>query len=301
MWIGLGYASQAVALSTIDSGKCAFICSLTVVFVPIMSALVYGKPIKATNVLAAAVALAGVGVLEGMLDLNSLLGISPAIAADTTTAMLTTTTSGVGIDSVSVLHAAAATATSGGAAGAAMAEASTGPLTALADTLGVSKGDILALGQPIGFGTAFTRIEHYQEEFKDVPNRVLTIAAAQCVAVGVLSFFWVLYDYNGVIPNFEYMLEPHRLAAIGWTGIVTTVFAIFIEGIALQKATATDASLAFSTEPVWASLFGFILLHETLGRESYVGGALILMACLIGAVSDLRASAKEANATIDKE
>jgi drug/metabolite transporter (DMT)-like permease len=159
--------------------------------------------------------------------------------------------------------------------------------------LGVSKGDILALGQPIGFGTAFTRIERYQEELKDVPNRILTIAAAQCVAVGIMSFFWVLYDFHGVIPNMAYMIEPHRIATIVWTGIVTTVVAIYIEGLALQKATATDASLAFSTEPVWASLFGFLLLHETIGSESYIGGSIILMACVIGAVSDLVAESKD--------
>jgi drug/metabolite transporter (DMT)-like permease len=292
MWIALGYASQAQALATIDSGKCAFICSLTVVFVPLMSSVVYGKPFKLTNILAAAVALAGVGVLEGMVDVNALLGISSAVAADT--AELASGASSVVETASALASSSLETATS------AIAEASTGPFTAIANIMGVSEGDILALGQPIGFGTAFTRIEHYQEEFKNVPNRVLTIAAAQCVAVGVLSFLWVLYDFNGVIPSFGYMLEPHRIAAIGWTGIVTTVVAIFIEGIALQTATATDAALTFSTEPVWASIFGFILLHETLGSNSYVGGTLILLACLIGAVSDLMSSEKDIT-TVDHE
>lgn len=275
LWISLGYFTQALALSTIDSGQCAFICSLTVVFVPVAAALLYGKPIRPYNVIAAMVALAGVGVLEGMFNINELLGIAPAVAAahSSTDAVL------------SVLQQPSSVST-------AVIELSTGPLTSLANSFGINKGDILALGQPIGFGTAFLRIEHYQEQFKNVPNRVLTIAAAQCVAVGILAFLWVLYDFNGIIPDFSYMIEPHRIAAIGWTGVVTTVVAIFIEGIALQAASATDASLAFSTEPVWASLFGFILLNETLGISSYVGGALILSACLIGAISDLRSSQK---------
>lgn len=288
LWIALGYASQAMALSTIDSGKCAFICSLTVVFVPVVSALVYGKPIKMTNLLAGAVALAGVGVLEGLVDFNALLGISSAVAAVTDTAVAS---AGAALP---VMETAKTLASSSvGTAASAIADATTGPLTAIANTLGISEGDLLALGQPIGFGTAFTRIEHYQEELKDAPNRILTIAAAQCVAVGLLSFLWVLYDFNGVIPNMEYMIEPHRIAAIAWTGIVTTVVAIYIEGIALQTATATDAALTFATEPVWASLFGFVLLHETLESNSYVGGVLILLACLIGAGSDLLASSKE--------
>jgi drug/metabolite transporter (DMT)-like permease len=82
-------------------------------------------------------------------------------------------------------------------------------------------------------------------------------------------------------------LDPHRVAAIAWTGIVTTVFAIYLEGIALQTATATDAALTFSSEPVWASIFGVWLLHEQLNTNAYVGGAIILLACVIGALSDL--------------
>ena len=285
LFIFLGYATQALALSSIDSGRCAFICSLTVVFVPVVSLIVYGKPMKMTNVVAAVVALAGVGVLEGLINVSDLLGVAPAVADST----------GPAIDVAAAASAAMASSLrQSQAAGGALSEASTGPLAALAETLGVSKGDLLALGQPIGFGYCFTRIEYYQEEFKDVPNRVLTIAAAQCVAVGILAFFWVLYDYHWTLPNFGYMLEPHRLATIGWTGIVTTVFAIFLEGIALQTATATDAALIFSTEPLWAGLFGFILLNERLGRNDYIGGSIILVACLIGSVSDLLASKKVA-------
>lgn len=65
--------------------------------------------------------------------------------------------------------------------------------------------------------------------------------------------------------------------------------AIYLEGIALQKATATDASIAFSSEPVWASLFGYLLLGENLGLNAYVGGTVIMTACLIGALGDVAA------------
>jgi drug/metabolite transporter (DMT)-like permease len=270
IFITLGYICQSLALDSISSGKCAFICSLTVVVVPVVSAVIYGKPIKPLNILAAVIALSGVSVLEGMIDFNSLLGIEPAMADAGASAIAATP--------VEAVSAMASTSVE--------TAANAGPLGFLASNLGVSKGDILALGQPLGFGYTFTRIEYYQKKFEDVPNRVLTIAAAQCVAVGFLSFLWVLYDYGGSLPNFEYLLEPHRLATIGWTGIVTTVFAIFLQGMALQTASATDAAIAFASEPVWASGFGFLLLNEKLGTNSYIGGAIILMACLVGSASD---------------
>ena len=268
LWITLGYVSQAMALATISSGKCAFICSLTVVFVPVVSALLYGKPIKQSDILAGIVAISGVAILEGMIDVNNLLGIAPAVADVGTSEIVTAATNTASSSMSSSLNVAA------------------GPIAALAANLGIDKGSLLALGQPIGFGFAFTRIEATQEKFKDVPDRVLTIAAAQCVSVGILSLLWVLYDYDGVLPNFGYMIEWHRIATILWTGIITTVFAIYLEGIALQKATATDASIAFSSEPVWASMFGYLLLHENLGLNAYIGGTVIMTACLIGALSD---------------
>ena len=82
-------------------------------------------------------------------------------------------------------------------------------------------------------------------------------------------------------------MEPHRLAAVGWTGIMTTVVAIYLEGVALQTASATEAALTFASEPVWASMFGAWLLHEQLDANAYVGGAVILCACIMGALADL--------------
>lgn len=273
--ITLGYITQSIALETISAGKCAFICSLTVIVVPIAAAILYDRPIKPMNIVAAVIALSGVGVLEGMVDFTGLLGISPALAD----------TSGSALESSTVETALSA--------------APAGPLEALANTLGVEKGDIIALGQPLGFGYSFLRIEHYQEKFKDVPNRVLTIAAAQCVAVGLVSYLWLMYDFHGVFPDFGYMMEPHRIAAVAWTGIVTTVFAIYLEGVALQTATATDAAISFSSEPVWASIFGYLLLHEQLGLNSYVGGTIIMSACLIGALSDLPAQDEDDAVVVD--
>lgn len=86
------------------------------------------------------------------------------------------------------------------------------------------------------------------------------------------------------------------MVAIAWTGIMTTVVAIYFEGFALQVASATDAALTFASEPVWASFFGAWLLHEKLGPTSYVGGGIILLACLLGAVADMPEFAAEEEA-----
>lgn len=257
------------------SGKCAFICSLTVVFVPVVSSLLYGRPIKKSEIIAGLMAVSGVAILEGMIDVHEIVGVAPAVASTGTPAM--------GADMVAASSAVSSSSV----------EVVAGPIASMAASLGIDKGSLLALGQPVGFGFAFTRIEATQEKFKRVPNHVLTIAAAQCVMVAFLSFLWMLKDNNGVLPDFSFMIETHRLATLLWTGVITTLFAIYLEGTALKVASATDASIAFSSEPVWATLFGFLLLHETLGFNAYVGGFVIMTACLIGALSDASATDEE--------
>jgi drug/metabolite transporter (DMT)-like permease len=193
----------ALALSTISSSKAAFICSLTVIVVPLVSFLLYKKPLTASNAISAIIALSGVAVLEGMVNAHQLFGVMPSIAAETIQAVvhgtnalpeLINTSNAAGLVSVPI-------------------DASTEAISAVTNMnsvesfLSLHKGDLLALGQPIGFGFAFMRIEQYVEKFKDVKNQVLTISAAQCVAVGLLSFLWVLFDYNGHIPNFGYLVS----------------------------------------------------------------------------------------------
>lgn len=183
-WIALGYFAQAMALSTISSDQCAFICSLTVVVVPLISAVFFGKKVQPVNIISGIAAIMGVGV-----DFNEILHIQPAIAD--TTAIIPS-----GIDGISTMTASTA-----------LMSESVGWFSQLTNTLGVKEGDLIAFVQPIGFGISFMRIEHYVEKFKDTKNRVVTIAAAECIAVGFLSLLWVLNDFHGTLPNFEYMVS----------------------------------------------------------------------------------------------
>lgn len=153
---------------------------------------------------------------------------------------------------------------------------------------GLKGGDVWALGQPVGFGYGVLRIQHHIARFSHIPHRVLILTCAQCVGVCMISLVWFLYDCRGtgVIPDLTDMLERHHVVALVWTGIVTTVVAIVLQGLALQTASATDASLIFSTEPVWGSLFAAWLLNERLTATTYIGGAFILAACVLGSLAD---------------
>jgi drug/metabolite transporter (DMT)-like permease len=192
----------ALALSSISSSEAAFICSLTVLVVPLVSYLIYKKPLKASNAVSAIIALSGVAVLEGMVDIHHLLGVAPTDAADTIHTAVQGIVAVPGITASTTDTATVASSISVSSEAISASTAKGGE-----SFFSLHKGDLLALGQPLGFGFAFMKIEQYVEKFKDVKNQVLTISAAQCVTVGLLSFLWVLFDYSGHIPNFGYLVR----------------------------------------------------------------------------------------------
>jgi len=74
---------------------------------------------------------------------------------------------------------------------------------------------------------------------------------------------------------------------------MTTLVAIYLEGFALQAVSATDAALLFASEPVWTTIFGSWLLREQMNVNSYIGGAVILGACVLSASSDAIANKED--------
>ncbi|CAM9269168.1 unnamed protein product [Scytosiphon promiscuus] len=209
-WVALGYFTQAIGLQTSDASVCAFLCSLTVVVVPLLDA-VTGKGIKRVTVAASFLALLGTGFLE--------LGDAHA-----------------------------------------------------------SWNDLWCVAQAIGFGVAFTRIEHYMEKF---PGKSLQLSIGQLLSVAGLTGIWCVFSAGGHLPDFSFMKDPPVMGALAYTGLVTTSLAIWLETICLEKVPAAEMSVIFSTEPLWATLVSGVFLKETMGPNALVGAGVILLACLV--------------------
>jgi drug/metabolite transporter (DMT)-like permease len=82
-------------------------------------------------------------------------------------------------------------------------------------------------------------------------------------------------------------LESHTLPgltvcwwAIGYTGIFSIGVGYTLQAVGQRHAPAADAAVILSMEAVFAALFGFMLLGESLIARQYVGCALILGAVI---------------------
>lgn len=151
----------------------------------------------------------------------------------------------------------------------------------------VGWGDFLSILQAVGFGTSFFLTERMM---RGQPDQALPITAVQVSVTAFLCMIWCLGDgWIGTagtesfgLPNM--FLDPNlkiAAAAVAWTGLATTALNRFVETSALGKVSSAEASVILATEPLWAALFAALWLSDNaFGLNDYVGGALIVLACL---------------------
>ena len=219
IWVALGYIVQGVGLNNgSDASTAAFLCSLAVIVCPLLEKL-DGKSVSSNTWRAAAMAVAGVGVLEvgG--------GVQP------------------------------------------------------------SMGDLISLLQPIGFGVGFWKIE---KVMKDFPGKGKELTAIQLVVVWLASLAWVAADHQGA-PDWgaiqTAVSNMNVAASIVWTGLVTTALTVLLQTTSLGVLSSSETTVLYSTEPIWAAAFANVVLGETVGLNTWVGGALIIAACISSSVS----------------
>ena len=85
------------------------------------------------------------------------------------------------------------------------------------------------------------------------------------------------FELNRIIALIQ---EPQVIGSLLWTGVFTTGLASLGECIALKSLTASEATIIFSSEPIWASIFASFILGEEFGFNSYIGGVFVVAAIL---------------------
>ena len=151
----------------------------------------------------------------------------------------------------------------------------------------LTAGDLFTFAQPLFFGIGFWRMESAMRKYPTEASR-LTAAQLLMVAIGSVVNCWLVLPHIGAgiqPPSLEqvwaWVTDPMILAALGWTGIVTTALTIYMETLALKSLSAAEATLIFSTEPIWGAGFASVVAGERLGPSAIAGAALILSGCAV--------------------
>ncbi|HER23624.1 MAG TPA: EamA family transporter, partial [Candidatus Atribacteria bacterium] len=106
----------------------------------------------------------------------------------------------------------------------------------------------------------------------------ILLAITQITVVFILSLIMALIFERPAIHLFY-------SADIWWsiviTGIFATALAFYMQNRFQRHSTATKTAIIFSGEPIFAAMFAYMLLGETVGVIAWVGGLLIIFGMAI--------------------
>lgn len=157
-------------------------------------------------------------------------------------------------------------------------------LMTLTDVGGVNIGDLIILGTALAYAVHILLIDRAVRE-----QPPLQLAAAQIWPVAVLSWLWAM-PHAGQTGQ----LSGQVWLAIGFLAVVATALVLVLQNTAQKVVSPHTAALIFVLEPVFAAVFGWLLLGEQLGLFGWLGGLLVLLGMLVSELRPVRRSVADA-------
>lgn len=110
-----------------------------------------------------------------------------------------------------------------------------------------------------------------------------TLAATQIVAMAAISGIWLLitHPHAHTLTTLVAHSRPVALPLI-YLGVVASAGMLFLQAVGQRRVSAEKAAVIYAMEPVFAALFAWLWLHETLGTRGLIGGALVVLAVILG-------------------
>lgn len=144
-------------------------------------------------------------------------------------------------------------------------------LLCITSEFSIQTGDLITLIGAFFWAFHILSLSHFAPKVN-----VMKLTAAQFFVAGIISL---------VVAVFR---EPISVAAVTGAGVAILYTAIFSTAIAFsfqalgqKSANATTASIVMSTEALWAVVFGFLILGETLTLRELIGCIFMLAAVII--------------------
>lgn len=110
-----------------------------------------------------------------------------------------------------------------------------------------------------------------------------TLAATQIVTMAVIGGLWLLISHPQLqaLAQLAARSRPVVLPLL-YLGVVASAGMLFLQAVGQRQVSAEKAAVIFAMEPVFAALFAWLWLHETLGVRGLIGGALVVLAVILG-------------------
>jgi drug/metabolite transporter (DMT)-like permease len=137
--------------------------------------------------------------------------------------------------------------------------------------LNLNRGDVLVMGCAVLYALQIIYIARYTGKYS-----LGALSCLQVILTGVFSAIAVpAFELTGVehfFVRFTFQMEFGVIV----TAIFTTALAYPLLVWAQRHTTATNTALILTSEPVFAAITSFLVIHERLGGRALGGAALIL-------------------------
>jgi len=136
---------------------------------------------------------------------------------------------------------------------------------------GVNLGDLLTLACAVGFAAHILLVD-------DAVRRLdyLKLLVIQIGVVALLSLFGALALERGPVA-----VDAQLVLGVAVTGVAATALALYVMNRFQTLSTASYTAILLATEPLFAALFGALLLGERLRAAQWAGAALIVVGVLV--------------------
>ncbi len=146
-----------------------------------------------------------------------------------------------------------------------------GLLTLNKNVSGINIGDIYTFICAIMCAIHILLIGKYTKECESI-----SLAVIQIGVCAVLSLTTSLAFENPIVPT-SYSIWINILIL----SVVCTLGAFIVQSVAQKFTSPTHTALIFTAEPVFAAIFGYIILGEMLSIQGLIGAILILIGMII--------------------
>lgn len=147
---------------------------------------------------------------------------------------------------------------------------------------GFARGDLLLLGCAIAFSVQIILIDRFAGELDG-----LRLNCIQAMVVVLLSLPCMAATETVVPENIAACWLP-----LTYAGVLSMGVAYSLQILGQRDLEPTAASLIMSLESVFAVLFGFLILHETLTVREGIGCILVFAAVILSQLPDRKIAAK---------
>ncbi|WP_269533446.1 DMT family transporter [Chitinimonas sp. BJYL2] len=110
------------------------------------------------------------------------------------------------------------------------------------------------------------------------------LAATQIIFMAVFGVLWVLgkaaFDGGTALGTLPERLMPQWWIIV-YLGLIATAGMLMLQAWAQRSVSADKAAVIYAMEPVFAALFGWVLLSESLTIRAGLGGALVVVAVIL--------------------